>query len=415
VADRPLDSSVVRRRARRQFAVGGTAISLAVVAYLGLPALIAPGIARDRIRTAVVDEGPVDASISASGTVVPEIEQVITSPVDARVLRVLERPGARLRSGQPIVTLDASQAQLTVDTLAQDLALKTNAQMQSRLSLQKSLIDLDSRTEVKKLQLASFEAQLRRDQELFKEGLLSEELLRKSELAAKQGAIELKQITAERDNAEQATRAQLAGLDLEITKLQKEAAEAHRQLTLASPRADRAGVLTWVVTEEGSTVAKGAPLARVADFSSFRVDATLSDVYARKIAVGQPAFVRINDDTLEGQVQSIDPTIANGVMTVRIGLAEPSSPSLRQNLRVDVGIVTARRPRALRIRRGPFATGEGTQDVFVVRGTRAVKMPVTFGVTGIDYFEITQGAMPGDELIVSDMRDYQHLKELRLR
>jgi HlyD family secretion protein len=102
-------------------------------------------------------------------------------------------------------------------------------------------------------------------------------------------------------------------------------------------------------------------------------------------------------------------------MTVAIGLAQPSSPLLRQNLRVDVSIVTARKPRTLRLRRGPFSTGEGSQEVFVIRGGRAVKAPVTFGLTGFDYYEVTSGLMAGDEVIISDMRDYQRLSQIRIR
>jgi len=413
--DREIDPQVLKRQRRRRLAVGGTVLSIGVFGYLALASLVSPSIDRSAVRTAVVEAGPVDSSIAASGVVVPEIEQVITSPVEARVLRIFERPGARLREGQPIVQLDVSQARLDVEKLTQDLAIKANAQEQKRLALQKSLIELDSKTEVKQLQLASLESQLQRDRQLFKEGLLSQELLRKSELATAQAGIELKQITAERANAQDSTRTELAGLDMEIGKLRKEEAEASRQLDLASPKAGRPGILTWVVTEEGGSVQKGAVLARVADFTSFRVDASVSDVHAGRLSVGQAAQVRINNDTLEGAIRAINPTIANGVMTVAIGLVQPSSPLLRQNLRVDVSIVTARKPRTLRVHRGPFSTGEGTQDVFVIRGERAVKTPVTFGLTGFDYYEVTNGLMAGDEVIISDMRDYQRVSDVRLR
>src|SRR5690606_31873505 len=130
--------------------------------------------------------------------------------------------------------------------------ITANTQAQTRLALERSLIDLEGRAEVKRLQLAALEQQLQRDGALAAEGLLSEELLRKSELATKQAAIELKQLAAERANAERATRAQLEGLDLERAKLEKEAAEARRQLELAAARTSRPGVLTWVVAEEGS-------------------------------------------------------------------------------------------------------------------------------------------------------------------
>ena len=412
--DRPLDPDFIRRQSRRRLALGGTALSVAVLAYLWLPGLLSPSLRRDAIRTAVVELGPVEASISATGLVVAEVEQVITSPVDARVLRVLERAGAALAPGQPILELDVSQARLTVDALAQDLAIKANAQAQTRLALRKSLIDLDSRAQVKALQLESLQAQLQRDRELSSEGLLSQELLKRSELAASQAAIELAQLRAERDAATDATRTELEGLDLEIGKLRDEAAQARRQLELASPRADRGGVLTWVVTEEGVSVTKGQTLARVADFTTFRVDASVSDVHGKRLSTGLPAVVRIGDERLDGTVAAINPTVVNGAITVAVTLAEPSSRLLRSNLRVDVEIVTARQARALRVRRGPFATGEGTQQVFVIRDGRAERRAVRFGLSGVDHFEVAEGLAAGDEVIVSDMRDYLRLERIRV-
>lgn len=413
--DRPLDPAIIRRQTLRRLATGGTLLSVAAAAWLWLPALAAPSIGRDRLRTAIVERGPVDATISATGVVVPDIEQIITSPVDARVLRVLERAGAPLVPGQPILQLDVSQARLAVDRLSQDLAIKQNAQAQARLALERSLIDIDGRAEIMALQLASLQTQLDRDRALLAEGLLSQEMLRRSELAAAQAAIELKQLEASRDHAYQANRAQFDGLDLEIEKLRKEEAEARRQLDLASPRADRPGVLTWVVTEEGIAVTRGQALARVADLSSFRVDASVSDVHARRLAAGYPVIVRTGEHRLEGHVASVNPTVNNGVITVAVALAEPFSPLLRPNLRVDVEIVTERRAESLRVRRGPFVTGEGTQPVFVIRGDRLVRQPVTFGVSSAEHFEVIDGLHAGDEVVISDMQDYRRLSDVRLR
>ena len=169
------------------------------------------------------------------------------------------------------------------------------------------------------------------------------------------------------------------------------------------------------MTEEGAAVTKGQALARVADFSSFRVDASISDVYARQLRVGLPAVVAVGEQRFDGTVAEVNPTVTNGVMTVVIALQDRSNPTLRSNLRTDVEIVTARQADATRVRRGPFATGEGGAEVFVVRGDRAVKVPVTFGLSSQTYFEVTSGLTPGDEVIVSDMRDYLRLREVRLR
>jgi HlyD family secretion protein len=388
---------------------------MTAAALVWLPGLVRPSISRTSVRTAVADAGPIEAVITATATVVPEVEQVVSSPVDARVLRILKRTGARLEKGDPLVTLDISETQLAVDKLGQDLAIKQNEQARTRLSLEKSLIDLNGQVEVKTLQLASLRSQLARDRQLAADGLLSQELLKKSELAVAQAQIELTQLEGSRENARVANRTEVEGLGLEMSKLHQEQREARRLLDLATPRADRAGVLTWALTQEGVAIRKGDVIARVADLGSFRVEATVSDVHAGRLAAGLPVTVKVNDDTLEGTVAAVLPTIQNGAMTVQITLKDPSSALLRSNLRVDVGIVTASKPRVVRIRRGPFATSVGVQQVFVIRGDRAVRTPVELGLASFDQFEIVRGLVPGDEAIISDMNDYTRLQEVRIR
>jgi HlyD family secretion protein len=413
--DRPIDATVQQQRRLRRAGTATTVIAIIVAALIWLPGLVRPSVRRSAVRTAVTDAGPIESVITATGTVVPEVEQVVSSPVDARVLRILARTGAALKKGDPLVTLDVSEAQLTVDKLIEDQAIKENEQASTRLKLEKSLIDLNGKVEVKSLQLASLRSQLERDRQLAADGLLSQELLKKSDLAVAQATIELKQLEGERDNARVANRTELDGLALEMSKLRKESHEARRVLELATPRADRDGVLTQALTEEGVAIRKGDVIARVADLRSFRVDATVSDVHAGRLATGLPVVVRLNDVALEGRVARVLPTIQNGAVTLHVALTNPSSPLLRSNLRVDVGIVTARKPRAVRIKRGPFATGEGVQQVFVIRGDRAVRTPVELGLASFDQVEVVRGLVEGDEAIISDMSDYMRLKEVRIR
>jgi HlyD family secretion protein len=413
--DRPIDAGVQQRRRLRRAGTGAAVLAIVAAAVLWLPGLVSPAINRAGVRIAVADFGPVESVITATGTIVPEVEQVVSSPVDARVLRILKRTGATLKKGDPLLVLDVSETQLAVDKLAQDLAIKRNAQSRTRLSLEKSLIDLNGQVEVKTLQLASLRSQLARDRQMAGDGLLSQELLKKSELAVSQAEIELKQLDGSRENARVANRTDVEGLGLEMAKLEKERQEAQRVLTLATPRADRDGVLTWALTQEGVAIRKGDVIARVADLQSFRVDASVSDVHAKRLSPGLPVSVRVNEETLDGRVSQVLPTVQNGAITVQITLAQPSNPVLRSNLRVDVGIITASKPRAVRIRRGPFAASDGLQQVFVIRGDRAVRTPVELGLASFDHFEVVRGLAPGDEAIISDMSDYGRLKEVRIR
>jgi HlyD family secretion protein len=106
--------------------------------------------------------------------------------------------------------------------------------------------------------------------------------------------------------------------------------------------------------------------------------------------------------------------VENGVLRFTVALAEASHAGLRPSLRTDVLVITDRKAHALRIKRGPFADNVARQ-AFVIRGDRAVRVPIEVGLSGVDDLELRSGASEGDELIISDMKDYMHLSEIRIR
>ncbi len=415
-----MDREIDRKVRRRTWTIRGAWLTTAVL-VVGLaatwgPRWLKPSVMRTQLRTAKVEWGPVEAFITASGTVVPEFEGVLSSPIDARVIRVLERPGALLRSGEPILELDTSQSQLALERINQNLALKTNEQSRTRLDLENTLISLKSQTDIKRLELESLCAKVDQNRNLRADGLISSEDLRRSEFEEAKARTELRQLEESRANAEQISAARIEGLALELATLQKEKIAAEEELRLATTKSDRAGVLTWVVAEEGSTVRKGEVIARIADLGTFRVDAKLSDVHANRLVPGMPARIRINDEvSIAGQVRRILPTIQNGVLTVQVELAERANRLLRSNLRVDVLIVSEGRSRALRVRKGPAVAGEGAREVFVVRGGFALRKVVRLGISGFDYCEILDGLGEGEEIVISDMTDFAHMKEVPIR
>jgi HlyD family secretion protein len=392
----------------------GAPLVLVALVMVWLPGWMRPSIPRARLRFARVTAGPIEAAIMASGTVMPEVERVLSSPLDARVLRILVRPGAQLEIGTPVVELDTSESVLALDKIVKDLKVKENQQAQSRLALEKSLVDLAGRIEAKTLDLQAAQSRLDSNQQLFKESLLSREALRQSELSVKQAQIELAQLRGERDNAERATAVQLDGLSLERGALDKEAAQARRLLDLSTTKSDRRGVLTWVLSQEGALIRRGDVIARIADLSSFRVEGSVSDVHAGRLHPCMKAVVRVNDETLDGTISEVFPTVENGVIRFTVALAQSSHPSLRPSLRTDVLVITDRKVQTLRVKRGPFADST-VRQVFVVRGDRAVRVPVTLGLAGIDDVEVLSGLNESDEIIISDMRDYAHLAEVALR
>ena len=103
------------------------------------PGWLRPSSTRER-SDGKVDRGPVEGIIEASGTVMPAFEGVISSPVEARVEKILKRPGELVKAGEEILALDTSLRRLDLGTARGPARpKKANEQQQLRISLEKSL------------------------------------------------------------------------------------------------------------------------------------------------------------------------------------------------------------------------------------------------------------------------------------
>lgn len=414
--DRPLDPAFLKEQLTKRYVRLGVIVAAVAALLFWIPGWISPSMSKNRIRTAKVEAGPMAATISAAGTVVPEFEQVISSPLDTRVLRILRTAGTTIQIGQPIIELDVSEAKLALARLNEQLALKENRQAQLRIDLDKTLNDLRSELQIKKLRIDYLQTKVEQEEKLFQIGGSSKEQVRQSKLELEIAYLEFAQLENSIANTQQSLQNQLEGVTLETKITRGERDEAARQLELAATKADRNGVLTWVVPQEGVTIGKGEMLAKIADLNAFRVEATVSDVHASRLAAGLPVNVKIDDETnLAGTIASVLPAIQNGIVTFLVALKDKTSPRLRANLRVDVYVVTAAKEKTLRVKRGPFVTGEGEHEVFVIRDGAAVRTPVRIGLVGFDYFEVMAGLQEGEEVIISDMRDFIHMKEVKIR
>lgn len=383
--------------------------------FVVLPRLLRPGVERALLRISRVERGPVTAVLSTAGVVLPAFEQVVSSPVEARVLGLLKHPGEPVRAGEAIVELDTSSSRLQLDRLGDRLALKHNEQEQARLDLEAQVAGFEARLKSARLDCDVRAYRAENSRKLRAQGLVSDETLKAAEVDAEKATIDANQVTAELASARKVNANRLAGLALELETLRREQTAAAHELELATARADRDGIVTWTVPQEGATVARGDALARVAGLDSYRVEATVSDVHSARLRPGLAARIVLDGESANGTVSTIYPTIENGAVRFRIDLVAPSDSRLRNNLRVDVEVETGARADGLRLRSGP-GVGSGEQEVFVLTPTRdrAERRRVRFGVSGNEFLEVLSGLAPGDEVIVSNLAEFQHLSSLRL-
>ena len=412
--DREIVPEVRRRRLMRRVAISIAAVAALVFFLVAAVQWLRPSIDRRDIRIARVERGPVEATLQANGTIVPLVEQIVSSPVEARVLRVGRRAGDRVKPGDELIALDTAASRLDAERLFERVAQKESEAAQLRLRLDESLATLRAQIEQKKLDAEILHYTSDQKAKLLASGLVAEQDARAAATAAKKADIELRQTQEALARAQKSNIAQLAASQRDLAIARREEEESKRQLALAMMRADREGVLTYMLSEAGATVRRGDVLARIADLSSYRVVATISDIHAARLASGMRTRVKIEGASIDGTIETVDPRIENGVVRFYVTLDQPAHPRLRNNLRADVYVVADRKPDALVVRRGTLGRVD-PNHAYIVRGQSIVRTPVRFGLGGDETIEILDGAAAGDEIVISDMSEYRDLNELRLK
>ena len=413
--DRELPSDEIRKRRLKNYSKIAAVFLLLLVGFFTIRSVITPTISRSEIRTSIAELGTIEATLSASGTIIPEHEQILTSPIRSRIDSVHLNSGDSVRQGESILQLNQESIQIEYGKLKDELELQRNRKEQLRLKLQQTQIELQTKYEVKELQVQFNESQLDLERQLFEIGASNKTNIEQARLNLKIAEREFELLASQIDNQQATLKAELKGVDLQIRIHESKLTEIRRQMELAEARADRDGIVTWINDDIGSSVNPGDVIARIADLGSFKMEAKISDIHADKVSAGGPVVVRINEKNLRGRISSVRPAVQSGVVTFIVELDNKSDESLRPSLRADVFVVTSYKDNVIIVNDGPFYRGLVDQDVFVIDGERAVRRTVDIGESNFDYVELLGEIKPGDEVIISNTSDYLHMKEIEIR
>ncbi|WP_109699339.1 efflux RND transporter periplasmic adaptor subunit [Chitinophaga deserti] len=413
--DRSLPSSFTQSIRRKRWIWAFIAVVAIVLTILAIRMFFHASVSRASIQTAQTGKGDIENTLTASGEVLPEFEEVITSPVSASILEVSVAAGASVKEGQPLLKLDKAAVESELEKGKFLLEQSRNNIRKLRLQLDKSYFDLQTGNNIKQLRIQALQADVENARRLYKAGGGTRESVEQAETSLRVAQLEKAQLENEIKNKQEAMQVEMRESELESAIQGQALGELKRKLDRAGIVAPRGGVVTWVNRNIGTTVREGEPLVRIADLQSFKVTGTIADNYSDKLSAGMPVIIRIQEQSIRGRVQSVHPTVQNSSVTFDILLDERHHPSLRPNLKVDVYPVTAAGRNVLRAPNGPAFNGVSPMPVYVVQGNKAVRRMVQTGMSNFDYVEIKSGLNPGETFILSDMSQFRHAKEINIQ
>ena len=68
----------------------------------------------------------------------------------------------------------------------------------------------------------------------------------------------------------------------------------------------------------------------------------------------------------------------------------------------------------LKVARGPFLDTGGGRVAYVVHDDIAVRTPIQTGGTSVTEVEILEGLSPGDQIIISNLGEFERVERVRL-
>ena len=412
--DCPLSAQNINQQKRVVWLKSLTVVVIFALFIYSVNWLITPSVNRSNLRTAKVSKQTITATINAGGLVVPMVEETISSEITSHVSRVFVRTGQNISKGDRILQLDTQKLMLAIDKIKEQIALKDSQIKTKKLIVNRSINDLGSRIELLEVDLESRKTKQNKLNKLSFLGTFSSQDLLEAKLNVKRTKIEIRQLNQSIADLKSATQAEIETLNLEKLIFEKALAEQLRLEQFASVKATRNGILSWLKQDAGSSVSAGQPLAKIVDDSHFRIEATLSDFYASQLVPNMSAEITYQSQKLNGKLAQQTPSIENGVMTLSINLEQPDNTLLKNNLRVDVGLIIKTIDDTLVLSKGSYTSGRGIQNVFVIRNNTAYRTEVEIGLGSAKALQINKGLSENDEVIISDVSEYLHLTQFAI-
>lgn len=375
-----------------------------------------PEVAGSQLWIGTVENSPLALEVRGPGTLVPIQIRWASSPLQARVEKLLVQPGAQVTADTILLELsnpDAELAALDADRdvgAAQAELARLEAELDgARLAQESTVSSLDADT-------AMAEHRAGVDKDMGDKGVIptietAESADRAKQLAGRL-AFEKKRLAAlNRGNS-----AQLTAQREQVERLRALADFRRKQLDQLHVRAGQDGVVQQVAVEVGQTVAPGAPLAKVVVPDDLKAQLRVPEAAAADVAIGLPAVIDTRGGVIKGEVIRVDPAAVNGTITVDIAAREPWPKAARPDLNVDGTIELAHTGDVLHVPRPAIGEAHATVTVFKLTGDgEAVRVPVKFGRASVKDIEIESGLRAGDRVVLSDMSKWDGVDRLRIQ
>ena len=366
--------------------------------------IIAPVVRDDLIR-----------DVAVNGKIVAANAPLLYS-TEAGQVTLLAKPGETVTAGQLVARLESPELEAQIKQQTSALAQFKLDAKRGELANKEALLNLESElnSAISALNVAKREQE--RAELSYEKQVMSEVDYLKSQDRLDDASRAHLHAQKRMTFAEERLEFETQNLQFEVERQQLVLDELTRRLDELNITAPLAGVVgNWMVTQK-SKVAPNTAVMSIVDLSEYEAELSVPEFYADELGLGLGVSMKIANNQVVGSIIAVSPEIKDNQVQVRVKLFDTESLPLRQNQRLNARIEFEKKSDVLMVKKGAFLGSLGGKSAYLLTAENsAVQVPISIGISSVEYIELLSGVKAGDQLIISDYGQYQHATEIRIQ
>jgi HlyD family secretion protein len=413
--DRPVSKEHKRKLLIRQIGIISIAILVPLAIVLFLKSVFIPTVSLSQVTTAISEKGDIQITVQGSGNVIPVYEEIITSPFRSNIVKIIKKPGDKVFPKDTLLVLNNKLAENDLDMLKNEYDLQNIRIDKLKIELQQLREDFEFSRKIKEIKVENSRLAYEAEETLNKMGGSPAYNVKKAKTDWDIEQLENDQAKYNFNNQVNSRNNGIRELETEINILKNKIIKAKDLVDQAYVKAPFNGDLSWVIDQPGASVSEGQQIARVADFSSYKLKGSISNSWAGRVVTGQKVDIRNQGKDLTGSIENIMPAVSQGMMECLIRIDKGDIANLRPDQQLEIRVVISYKDNVLRLTNGPYYKDRGYKEMYVVRGNKAYRTKILFGDANFDYVEVLEGLQTGEKVIVTDIAEKYTREEIRVR
>jgi HlyD family secretion protein len=372
---------------------------------------------KDRLSIATVSKGEFTDYILVSGQIEPARTVFLDAIEGGMVNQVIRESGALLKKGDTILVLTNSNLQLDVMQRETMLYEQINNLRQTRLLLDQN--DLNQQGQLAEIdyQISLLKPQYERFKQLHEKKLVSdrefEEVKEQYEYNVKRKKLTY---TSYRNDSIARTfqLSQLRQSEGRMNASLNGVGNILNNLVITAPIAGQ--LATPQQLEIGQAINPGQRYGQIDILDEFKVRVPIDELYLPRIGQGLRGKFTLSGQDYELEISKIYPTITNGRFEVDMVFTGESPSGIRRGQSVRIRLELGQSEQSLLLPTGGFFKDTGGNWVFVLNSAgNAEKRNIRLGRKNPEFYEVLEGLVEGERVIVSGYENFGNNEVLELK